>query len=266
MKTAAAEKLINLARLEQKMDDAGLDAVVARTGINFTYLAGFAYPGTLARHLDLADSPRGVFVIWPRHGEPVIVTNAIAQGLAQRDSWIERIEVYAGYSEPPVERLAKVLAGMGLVDATVGFEQNFISAADWQSLATTLPRMRMRDSTAIFAICGRCRPLLASPEFQSKSPRRQHAAGITDALCHPFRSRCPAPPPFSRSVSAPVALDAGSAKAAHAPRPGFSWPGDLCRQTGRPLGHEFQHVQQLPGDLDIPLVAGVVERDQDFVG
>jgi Xaa-Pro aminopeptidase len=149
MKTAAAGKLINLARLEQKLDDAGLDAVVARTGINFTYLAGFAYPGTLARHLDLADSPRGVFVIWPRHGEPVIVTNAIAQGLAQRDSWIERIEVYAGYSEPPVERLAKVLAGMGLADATVGFEQNFISAADWQSLATTLPRMRMRDSTAV---------------------------------------------------------------------------------------------------------------------
>ena len=131
------------------MEAAGLDAVVARTGINFTYLAGFAYPGTLARHLDLADSPRGVFVIWPRQGEPVIVTNAIAEGLAQRDSWIEKIEVYAGYSEPPVERLAKVLADMGLADATVGFEQNFISAADWQALTTALPRMRMRDSTAV---------------------------------------------------------------------------------------------------------------------
>ena len=85
MNTAAAAELINLARLEHKMEAAGLDAVVARTGINFTYLAGFAYPGTLARHLDLADSPRGVFVIWPRQGEPVIVTNAIAEGLAQRE-------------------------------------------------------------------------------------------------------------------------------------------------------------------------------------
>jgi Xaa-Pro aminopeptidase len=149
MNAVSAEQLINLARLEQKMDAAGLDAIVARTGINFTYLAGFAYPGTLARHLDLADSPRGVFVIWPRHGDPVIVTNAIAEGLARRDSWIERFEVYAGYSEPPVERLAKVLVGMGLADATVGFERNFNSAADWHSLTTTLPRMRMHESTAV---------------------------------------------------------------------------------------------------------------------
>jgi Xaa-Pro aminopeptidase len=39
--------------------------------------------------------------------------------------------------------------GWDWADATVGFEQNFISAADWQSLATTLPRMWMRDSTAV---------------------------------------------------------------------------------------------------------------------
>lgn len=144
-----ADILINFPRLEHKLDEAGLDAVVARTGINFTYLAGFPYPGTLARHLDLADSPRAVFVVWPRRGEAVIVTNAIAEGLARRDSWIEKIEVYAGYTEPPIERLAKVLVGMGLADAKVGFERNFISEADWQSLAVALPRMRMRDSSSV---------------------------------------------------------------------------------------------------------------------
>jgi Xaa-Pro aminopeptidase len=149
MDRTAAAKLVNLARLEARMDAAGLDAIVARTGINFTYLAGFAYPGTLARHLDLADSPRGVYVIWPRHGDPAIVTNSIAAGLAERDSWIGRIEVYAGYTEPPIERVAKVLAEMGLADSTVGFEQYFINAADWQTLAKALPKMRMRDSTAV---------------------------------------------------------------------------------------------------------------------
>ena len=45
-----AKDLINLAGLEAAMDAQGLDAVVARTGMNFTYLAGFAYPGTFARH------------------------------------------------------------------------------------------------------------------------------------------------------------------------------------------------------------------------
>jgi Xaa-Pro aminopeptidase len=57
---ADVKDFVQLARLAREMDALGLDAIVARAGINFTYLAGFAYPGTLARHLDLADSPRGV--------------------------------------------------------------------------------------------------------------------------------------------------------------------------------------------------------------
>src|SRR3979490_2246977 len=58
---ASAKDYIQIDRLAAQMDTLGLDAIVARAGINFTYLAGFAYPGTLARHLDLADSPAG----WP---------------------------------------------------------------------------------------------------------------------------------------------------------------------------------------------------------
>jgi Xaa-Pro aminopeptidase len=149
MNKAAAAKLVNLTRLEDRMDAAGLDAIVARTGINVTYLAGFAYPGTLARHLDLADSPRGVYVIWPRHGEPAIVTNSIAADLPRRDSWIDKIEVYAGYSEPPIECVKRVLAEMGLGGARVGFEQYFISAADWQSLSNALPTMQITDCSAV---------------------------------------------------------------------------------------------------------------------
>ena len=90
---STAKELVNLRRLDEAMDARGLDALVARAGLNFTYLAGFAYPGTLARHVDLADSPRAVYVVWPRRGEPHIVLNAIARDLAQRDSWIETFDV-----------------------------------------------------------------------------------------------------------------------------------------------------------------------------
>ena len=148
MKRSPAE-LVNVARLEQRLDEAGLDAVVARTGINFTYLAGFAYPGTLARHLDLADSPRAVFLVWPRHGEPRIVVNAIAEGLARRDSWVEQFDLYEGYVEPPAERLAKVLRDMGLAGGKVGFELGFISFADAGILRRALPEIAMRDVTAL---------------------------------------------------------------------------------------------------------------------
>src|SRR5689334_8991382 len=80
--------IANVARLHEYMDRHRLAVVVARSGQNFTYLSGLAYPGTLARHLDLPDSVRGVRLVWPRHGEPVIVLNPIAEGLTRRDSWV----------------------------------------------------------------------------------------------------------------------------------------------------------------------------------
>jgi Xaa-Pro aminopeptidase len=145
-----AKDLVNLERLDEAMDRHGLDALIARAGLNFTYLAGFAYPGTLARHVDLADSPRAVIVVWPRRGEPRIVLNSIARDLAQRDSWIEAFDVYEGYVEAPVQRLATTLADMGLAEGKVGLEFNYITASDMAQLANRLPGLRAVDSAPIF--------------------------------------------------------------------------------------------------------------------
>src|SRR5580704_10156727 len=101
--------IANLDRLERLMDREGFAAVVARGGQNVTYLAGISYHGTLARHLDLAASPRGVATIWPRDGEPVLVVDVTAAGATERDSWIERVEVFNGYQESLYERVARVL-------------------------------------------------------------------------------------------------------------------------------------------------------------
>ncbi len=141
--------MVNTRRLDQRMESNKIDAIVARAGVNFTYLAGFAYPGTLARHLDLPDSPRGVFLIWPRQGEPRIILNAIAEGLSQRDSWVEHFDLYEGYVEQPVERLAKTIREMGLSEATVGFEKNYVSGSDWDYLKANLPGMNAVDSTSL---------------------------------------------------------------------------------------------------------------------
>jgi len=139
--------IANVERLHRLMDRDGLDAVVARSGVNFTYLSGFAYPGTLARHLDLPDSPRGVFAIWPRHGDPAIVLNAVAKQLTERDSWISRVEVYAGYEESPLDRLAAVLKSMGLSEARLGIEKTYVNALDWEKLTRALPEARLIDCT-----------------------------------------------------------------------------------------------------------------------
>ena len=133
------EIIANIERLNQLMDRNNYSAVVARSGKNFTYLAGFAYPGTLARHLDFPDSPRGVLVVWPRHGDPVLVANEIAAPLARRDGWIENVQGYDGYGESPYARTAEVLKEMGLERKRIGLEKDYLSARQWEEMTSLLP-------------------------------------------------------------------------------------------------------------------------------
>ncbi len=94
---ARRRNIANLPRLARLMDEAGLDALVLRSGQNFTYLSGVVYPGTLARHMDLTDSTRPVVIVWPRNGKPVIMTNKTAAGLVERDGWIDDFVLYEAY-------------------------------------------------------------------------------------------------------------------------------------------------------------------------
>lgn len=149
MTAGKREIIANVGRLNQIMDREGLSAVVVRSGTNFTYLAGFSYPGTLGRHLDFPDSPREVLLVWPRQGEPVMVLNHFAAPLARRDTWLEKIELYAGYSESPYQKVAEVLTGMGLRDSKVGFEKTYVSAARWEEVHRLLPMAEITDCTAM---------------------------------------------------------------------------------------------------------------------
>src|SRR5262249_26021667 len=103
--------------------------------------------GTLARHLDISASPRGAAVVWPRNGDPVFVLEATAAGPAQRDSWIERFEIFSGYSEPVFMRVGSVLAALGLARARVGFDKNYIGAGSGEVLARRLPVLEMLASS-----------------------------------------------------------------------------------------------------------------------
>ena len=136
---------VNVARLHEFMDRERLAAVVARSGQNLTYLSGLAYPGTLARHVDITDSTRAVMLLWPRHGDAVIVLNAIAEKLTVRDSWVKRVSVYDAYNESPYIRLCHVIKEAGLERERIGFEKNYVSAEHWEEVRRGLPRVEMVD-------------------------------------------------------------------------------------------------------------------------
>lgn len=137
--------IANVARLNDYMDRNGLAAVVVRSGVNFTYLAGMAMPGTLARHLDLANTVRGFMLFWPRKGEPVIVCDSFAEKLLLRESCIERLELYQAYVETLYSRVAKLIVDQGLATKRVGFERDGLSAAHWDEIQRTVPRLEMVD-------------------------------------------------------------------------------------------------------------------------
>lgn len=136
---------VNVARLHQFMDRERLAAVVARSGQNFTYLSGLAYPGTLARHVDLADSTRAVMLLWPRRGDPVIVLNAIAEKLTLRDSWVKQVSVYDAYNESPYGRLCRVIGEAGLARERIGFEKDYVSAEHWEEVRRGIPHAELVD-------------------------------------------------------------------------------------------------------------------------
>jgi Xaa-Pro aminopeptidase len=127
------------------MAERELDAVVVRSGQNVTYLSGVVYPGTLARHLDMSDSRRGVAVVWPLEGEPIIVYDSIAAGPTERDAAIARRRVFDGYNGDLYSELVAVLASEGLAEARVGLERNVIAALDWDFIARALPKLRLSD-------------------------------------------------------------------------------------------------------------------------
>ena len=131
------------------MDEAKLSALVLCSGENFTYLSGIVYPGTLARHLELTNSPRAVILVWPRNGDPILVVNATAEGLARRDAPHARIEVYEAYRESPYTRLTAILDEAGFSHERVGFEKTFVNAMEWERVAAALPGMTMVDCTQL---------------------------------------------------------------------------------------------------------------------
>ena len=135
--------IANVPRLESYMVANGLDAIAVRTGVNFTYLAGIALPGTLARHLDIANTVRGFMLVWPRKGEPIIVLDSFAEKVVARDSWVAKTVVYKAYVESLYTRVANVLEDLGLGGARVGFEKDGLSAAHWEEIQSALPKLQM---------------------------------------------------------------------------------------------------------------------------
>ncbi|MCC7347667.1 MAG: aminopeptidase P family protein [Variibacter sp.] len=144
------EPIANLQRLRDLMRRDGFDAVIARSGVNFTYLAGVAYPGTLGRHLELADSPRPVYVVWPLDGEPTVIVNPLGDQLTRRDGAVCTVVGYNNNTDRPLDVLCDVLRQAGAAGGRIGYEESYLSAPQLAALGRALPAARFADCTRLF--------------------------------------------------------------------------------------------------------------------
>jgi|GEM_PF-289134 len=142
-----AHELVNLRGLEDLLRGMHLDALVCRSGMNVTYLTGIGAPGTLGRHLDLADTPRETFVVWPLSGEGYVVLSEIASHLAKATSRMTQFEIYKDYVDSPEEALARVLRSAGLAKSRVGFDLAWFGARRWNNFLRLVPGLQPVDCT-----------------------------------------------------------------------------------------------------------------------
>ena len=138
---------INTNGLKRLFQDRRIDALICRSGMNVSYLSGMQSPGTLGRHLDLADTPRASFVVWQATGDTVLIVSEIASEMARATARTDRVATYVDYLESPEAFLAEELKTLGLSRSRLGFDRAWFGVDRWASLEELLPEMEAVDCT-----------------------------------------------------------------------------------------------------------------------
>jgi Xaa-Pro aminopeptidase len=145
--TLTREELIERAAgLRQRMDKAGLDALLLTTGDNLKYVSGYPSP--------VRSGPRPFLFILPLTGAPVFIVHAGREGEARRFSWAEDIRTYYPLSHAPVEQIVTTLGELKLENACIGVEIGSeqcldIPLTDFWAIQARLPGAVFVDSAPV---------------------------------------------------------------------------------------------------------------------
>lgn len=133
-----------LGRVREGMARAGLDAVVAMSQDNATYLLGVGVPS----HRLIRE--RRVAVLLPADGPPAVVAVTVEESFLQANLDGVEIRPYDEHTQTAMQVLAAVARDRGLAGGRIGVEMDFIPAEDHAELGRLLPRARLVDAAALF--------------------------------------------------------------------------------------------------------------------
>jgi Xaa-Pro dipeptidase len=130
-------------RLRQRMEQAGLDVILAFKPESSFYLTGF--------NPIIYSHP--VIAILPAQGKPSMLIHALRDDHARASTFIEDIRLYGAWSTKVtmgpnwLDALKTMLEEAGLAKAVIGVEEDFLPVARARQLAELLPGASFRDAS-----------------------------------------------------------------------------------------------------------------------
>jgi Xaa-Pro dipeptidase len=133
-----------IARLKKRIVQAGLDAIVAVSPENVTYVSGFVVPSqSLMRW-------RHAAAILTADGRISMVVIDMEATTVKAHAGIDDLRIYREFSDDPMDKLADALKDLKLDRSKVGMELEFLPAKDFQTLQKNLPSVTWVAADPIF--------------------------------------------------------------------------------------------------------------------
>ncbi len=130
---------MNVERFEDLLAESGLDALVASSLENVSYLSG----ARMVMQRLIPD--RLALLLWPGQGDPAIVLCRGEDVACRPDCWIEDMRSYTEFVTSPVDLLADIVAEKGLARGRLGLEKHSLPSAYVDRLRKRLPGATLVD-------------------------------------------------------------------------------------------------------------------------
>jgi Xaa-Pro aminopeptidase len=133
-----------ISRLRERIVDLGIDAIIAISPENVTYVSGFVVPSqSLMRW-------RHAACIVTADGRISMVAIDMEATTVKAHAGIDDLRIYREFSDDPMDKLAEALKDLRLERSKVGIEMEFLPAKDFASLQDNLPSVQWLAADAIF--------------------------------------------------------------------------------------------------------------------
>jgi Xaa-Pro dipeptidase len=133
-----------ISRLRSRIVAEGLDAIIAVSPENVTYVSGFVVPSQ-----SLMRWRHAICVVTADQRVSMVAIDMEATTV-KAYTGIDDLRIYREFSDDPMDKLAEVLRDLRLDRGQLGIELEFLPARDFATLQRALPEVRWTAADAIF--------------------------------------------------------------------------------------------------------------------